>query len=705
MSPFERPTGSFSNPAAGAEAGQIGGVTPDVSSAAAGADGALIHHVVPMTGTESAAAAQAKVAAEAGALAGKAIGAVGHAAIGAIPPPGGEPISPIIQLIMKLPGATGLMSNFFEFLQNFFSGEGLMKLFDPALFHASIGSHVANLSTLATGAQHFTVSLAHMPGDTLGGMFNHGGHGLSGTLDWSKLGASPAEHFTQNPANVGAPADLNNAQFEAAGATGRVTPTEGTLAGPSVTHGAKSDFLAGNQRLFSDQIGSGGANFNSVTSNTNVPTTTNAIPNTNGATFGAEANSMNSTMSQAAAAQPAMDVTSNVGSNASSAANNVVANNDVGAAGSYRPSMGGYWNGQGTGDGGTFVEPLKAKTLSFEDLHKAGAGQSKSIIDHIGHQAKGGFTSGSRAIDSIGHQTLPKAFSTSHNMPHVAHTPVHHVSHSTPVQHHTAVPKDTTQIAQATDASATPTPTDATGSYTVQKGDSLWSIAQKNLGDGNKWTEIYKLNSDVIGQNPDLIFSGTELKLPGMDSSLTANAGEYVVKPGDNLWDIAQKNLGDGTKWGEIYKANADVIGDNPRLILPGQHFTMPGAQEAVVAQADPNMMNTAQAAAMPQAMPIAQQPMPVMQQAAMPVAQQPVMMQQPIQIQAQPLDQGAGAASAATINEGYPVNTNGVIQVAPQQELPPGPGAAGAATIKNPADSIVSSSLAPDMSWLKKNQ
>ena len=49
--------------------------------------------------------------------------------------------------------------------------------------------------------------------------------------------------------------------------------------------------------------------------------------------------------------------------------------------------------------------------------------------------------------------------------------------------------------------------------YTVQKGDSLWRIAAKELGSGRRWQEIYELNRGVIS-NPSLIFVGQELKLP-----------------------------------------------------------------------------------------------------------------------------------------------------------------------------------------------
>lgn len=49
--------------------------------------------------------------------------------------------------------------------------------------------------------------------------------------------------------------------------------------------------------------------------------------------------------------------------------------------------------------------------------------------------------------------------------------------------------------------------------YTVVKGDCLWNIAKKYLGDGSRWTEIYELNKDQIS-NPNLIYTGQVLVMP-----------------------------------------------------------------------------------------------------------------------------------------------------------------------------------------------
>lgn len=54
----------------------------------------------------------------------------------------------------------------------------------------------------------------------------------------------------------------------------------------------------------------------------------------------------------------------------------------------------------------------------------------------------------------------------------------------------------------------------------------------------------------------------------------------YVVRPGDSLWSIARAHP-DATgavegRWRAIWRANRDVVGDDPDLILPGQALRLP---------------------------------------------------------------------------------------------------------------------------------
>jgi nucleoid-associated protein YgaU len=49
----------------------------------------------------------------------------------------------------------------------------------------------------------------------------------------------------------------------------------------------------------------------------------------------------------------------------------------------------------------------------------------------------------------------------------------------------------------------------------------------------------------------------------------------YRVVPGDNLYNIARKLLGNGERWPEIYRMNSSIIG-NPNNISPGMSFKIP---------------------------------------------------------------------------------------------------------------------------------
>ncbi len=54
----------------------------------------------------------------------------------------------------------------------------------------------------------------------------------------------------------------------------------------------------------------------------------------------------------------------------------------------------------------------------------------------------------------------------------------------------------------------------ATRHYTVQRGDTLSSIAQRFYGSAGDWNRLYAANRSVL-HNPDMIFPGQVLAIPG----------------------------------------------------------------------------------------------------------------------------------------------------------------------------------------------
>jgi ABC-type amino acid transport substrate-binding protein len=64
-------------------------------------------------------------------------------------------------------------------------------------------------------------------------------------------------------------------------------------------------------------------------------------------------------------------------------------------------------------------------------------------------------------------------------------------------------------------AAATEAYQSATGRVVVvQRGDSLSGIAQRELGSVDRWKELYAANQDVVGPDPNEIYSGMRLRVP-----------------------------------------------------------------------------------------------------------------------------------------------------------------------------------------------
>ncbi len=139
--------------------------------------------------------------------------------------------------------------------------------------------------------------------------------------------------------------------------------------------------------------------------------------------------------------------------------------------------------------------------------------------------------------------------------------------------------------------------------YIVQEGDgSLSNIAKKFYGqvEGNRLVNIkriYEANRKIL-KSADEIFVGQELLIPPLPATTSNKEGSglfsnslfekvksiagrkepgrwYVVKEDESLWKIAAEQLGDGSRYVEISKLNADILVDEDKLD-PGMRLWLP---------------------------------------------------------------------------------------------------------------------------------
>ncbi len=117
----------------------------------------------------------------------------------------------------------------------------------------------------------------------------------------------------------------------------------------------------------------------------------------------------------------------------------------------------------------------------------------------------------------------------------------------------------------------------ADDTYRVAPGDDLWTVSERLLGDGGRWRELAEANPGKLTDPTRPLTPGTRLSLP---ASPAAAPLTVRVHKGDTLSGIALEHLGAAGRWPRIAAANDDLI-DDPDHIEIGWRLVVPGAQPA----------------------------------------------------------------------------------------------------------------------------
>ena len=194
--------------------------------------------------------------------------------------------------------------------------------------------------------------------------------------------------------------------------------------------------------------------------------------------------------------------------------------------------------------------------------------------------------------------------------------------------------------------------------HTVQRGETLWSIARDRLGAGDKYPEIAALNTDVLGDRPGFLKPGWVLNLPTRDQQGQSGDHTVTVHPGDTLSGIALKELGDPARYPEIFH-------DSQAIAQPGGAHLF-----------DPNVIDVGWSLTVPEAATSTKSPGPKPEKAD-PAS-----------------GQGGSAAEAQSVPKPHPVAPSPAI-------TRPAPATRTLAPVESGSEQVASAEDAPSASWI----
>jgi hypothetical protein len=94
----------------------------------------------------------------------------------------------------------------------------------------------------------------------------------------------------------------------------------------------------------------------------------------------------------------------------------------------------------------------------------------------------------------------------------------------------------------------------AAATHEVRAGETLSSISRTLFGSPAGWRRLYQANRHHLA-NPHRLVPGTILQIPdaGASPPPVTTSGHVIVRPGDTLFSLAKRHLGNGKRWPELW--------------------------------------------------------------------------------------------------------------------------------------------------------
>jgi len=436
--------------------------------------------------------------------------------------PGAEPISPLINMIMKMPGHIGLVSSFFEALGAFLAPAGEMLgnlvggLDASALFEHAGAASDAFAEALETAGEHVTVDLNLLPADAP--IFDTVGHPGIGDFSLDATGPALGEgapHLSDSFANAprlevgGSP---HHTIFETGSGTNTLS------------------FDAPNNNYLAMEPNKG---FGSTVGNFNPPSTppAQAVPQQTltqptGHTADPTTHATHSAPHTNSAAGPhhssALDFRRDA---LSSSREHLLGGGETHHHPASHP-------GEGSAPEAHAAQP-QAQAQGQSDVWAEQ--QATPQTDRVAEVQDAGKVSGES-------YTVHKG----DNLWDIAHNHLGDGSrwHEIYDLNKSALGDNPRMIMPGTELQMPGGDAIANGGsavdYTVKPGDNLWDISQQHMGGGQNWHELFQNNEAVVGSNPAMIHPGQHLHF---DASAH---GQQAIAGGDSISHGSGHHLASG---------------------------------------------------------------------------------------------------------------------------------------------------------------